>query len=155
MRTALVLATLVIAAQINDNNNGLREFPPVSKGMTRFFASLPKLDDEANHRVQLIIGKTILVDQVNRFSLSGVVGIAGTIPGVKWYHVDKLDEVESTAIAPPLGQPNELRFVTLGGRPFLIEYDSKSPVVVYVPAGAEVHYRIWRVAPDTVKMRQG
>ena len=34
-------------------------------------------------------------------------------------------------------------FITLGGEPYLVRYNSKLPLVVYVPAGSEVRYRIW------------
>lgn len=35
------------------------------------------------------------------------------------------------------------RFIVLGGEPFLIRYNSKIPVVVHVPEGVIVKYRIW------------
>ena len=40
--------------------------------------------------------------------------------------------------------PKVERFIALGGAPFIIRYNSRLPVVVYVPAGVEVRYRIWR-----------
>ena len=50
----------------------------------------------------------------------------------------------STLVAPPPGAPKVKTFVTLGGEPYLIRYNSKLPVVVYAPEGVEVRYRIWR-----------
>jgi ecotin len=40
--------------------------------------------------------------------------------------------------------PKRARFIGLGGEPYLIRYNSRLPVVVYVPEGTEVRYRIWR-----------
>jgi ecotin len=42
------------------------------------------------------------------------------------------------------------RFITLGGDPQLLRYNSRLPLVVYVPEGVEVRYRIWR-AEDSLK----
>lgn len=40
------------------------------------------------------------------------------------------------------------RFISLGGEPYLIRYNSQLPVVVYVPEEAEVHYRIWQAGQE-------
>jgi ecotin len=47
------------------------------------------------------------------------------------------------------------RFITLGGEPFLIRYNSRLPVVVYAPEGVEVRYRIWSAAPEARALEQG
>ena len=45
--------------------------------------------------------------------------------------------------------PKEFWFITLGGDPYIINYNSQLPVVVYVPEGVEVRYRIWTARPQT------
>jgi len=52
-------------------------------------------------------------------------------------------------------EPKVDRFITLGGEPYLIRYNSKLPVVVYVPDGAEVRYRIWRTGAEMKTMEKG
>jgi uncharacterized lipoprotein YbaY len=46
--------------------------------------------------------------------------------------------------------PKVARFITLGGDPYLIRYNSHLPIVVYVPKEVEVRYRIW-TAGDEVR----
>ena len=58
-------------------------------------------------------------------------------------------------MAPAPDAPKEERFVPLGGQPYLIRYNSKLPVVVYVPKGAEVQYRIWKADADTTTAKEG
>jgi ecotin len=60
-----------------------------------------------------------------------------------------------TLIAPEPGAEKVDRFVTLGGKPYLIRYNSKLPVVVYVPEGFEVRYRIWRADPEGKAVEKG
>ena len=43
--------------------------------------------------------------------------------------------------------PKVNQFVTLGGEPYLIRYNSLLPIVVYVPEGVEIQYRVWSAEP--------
>ena len=52
-----------------------------------------------------------------------------------------------TLMAVDPNAPKVNRFITLGGEPYLIRYNSRLPIVVYVPEGVEVRYRIWTAAP--------
>jgi ecotin len=60
-----------------------------------------------------------------------------------------------TLMAVDPNAPKVDRFVTLGGKPYLIRYNSRLPVVVYVPEGAEVRYRIWSAGDEIKTMEQG
>jgi len=50
-------------------------------------------------------------------------------------------------MACPPSQENTDEFVTVVGDGFLQRYNSRLPMVVYVPEGFELRYRIW-VAQD-------
>ncbi len=60
-----------------------------------------------------------------------------------------------TRIAVDPGAPKVERFVALGGEPYLIRYNSRLPVVVYVPEGVEVRYRIWKAGPEAKAVAKG
>jgi ecotin len=47
------------------------------------------------------------------------------------------------------------RFITLGGEPCLIRYNSRLPVVVYAHEAVEVRYRVWSAEPETKVIAQG
>jgi ecotin len=47
------------------------------------------------------------------------------------------------------------RFVSLGGEPYLIGYNSRTPLVVYAPDGVEVRWRIWTASPEAKPMETG
>jgi hypothetical protein len=47
------------------------------------------------------------------------------------------------------------RFVTLGGEPKLLRYNSRLPLVVCVPEGVEVRWRAWRADTKTKTAKQG
>ena len=117
--------------------------------MVRYVLQLPKQDDESAFKVELIVGKTVLLDEQNRYFFSGKIQ-QETIKGWGFtrYNVSQLGPMAGTRIAVDPNAPKVNRFITLGGEPYLIRYNSRLPVVVYAPEGVEVRYRIWTAAPE-------
>jgi ecotin len=134
----------------------LKAFPPAEPGMTRYAIDLPALPDEAVARVELVVGKTMRLDQSNRYFLGGRIETE-TIPGWGFdrYVVRRLGPVAGTLMAVDPAAPKVDRFVALGGEPVLLRYNSRLPLVVYVPDDAEVRYRVWRADPATTRAPRG
>ena len=51
-------------------------------------------------------------------------------------------------------EPKVDRFITVG-RTYLLRYNSLLPIVVYVPEGVEVRYRIWSAGAETKTAEKG
>lgn len=154
VRTAvfLMLATSFVV-QASDN---MKAFPPAEQGMARYVLQLPEQKDESLFKVELIVGKTVRVDKENRYFFAGGI-VAQTIAGWGFtrYTVSKLGPMAGTLMAVDPNAPKVDRFVTLGGEPYLIRYNSRLPIVVYVPVGAEVRYRIWSAGTGMKAMEKG
>ena len=60
-----------------------------------------------------------------------------------------------TLMAVDPNAPKVARFVTLGGDPYLVRYNSRLPIVVYAPEGVEVRYRIWAAGAETRTLEKG
>ena len=151
--TALWLIAGVFSLYAGDN---MTAFPPAKKGMIRYVLQLPKQDDESAFKVELIVGKTVLVDEKNRYFFGGKIEeetITGW--GFPCYNVSKLGPMAGTRMAIDPNAPKVNRFITLGGEPYLIRYNSRLPVVVYAPEGVEVRYRIWNADPETKVIEKG
>jgi len=131
-------------------------FPPAKKGMVRYVLQLPKQDEESAFKVELIAGKTVLVDEKNRYFFGGKIE-EETIKGwgFPFYNVSKLGPMAGTLMAIDPNAPKVYRFITLGGEPYMIRYNSRLPVVVYAPEGVEVRYRIWSAGPETKVIEKG
>ena len=143
---ALMCILAVSAASAADN---LKAFPPAGEGMVRYVLNLPKQRDESNFKVELIVGKTVQLDPQNRYFFNGRIE-AETIPGWGFtrYIVKKLGPMAGTLMAVDPNAPKVARFITLGGEPHFIRYNSRLPVVIYVPEGVDVRYRIWSAGPE-------
>jgi ecotin len=151
--SVLLFALAVPAVHAADN---MKAFPPAEPGMARFVLDVPKQDDESALKVELIVGKTVQTDGQNRHFFGGRIETE-TIKGWGFprYIVRKLGPMAGTLMAVDPNAPKVSRFVTLGGDPYLIRYNSRLPIVVYAPEGAEVRYRIWAAGAETRAMEKG
>jgi len=117
---------------------------------------LPRQADESAHKVELIVGKTVQAEERNRYFFGGKIE-EETIKGWGYtrYKVSSLGPMAGTLMAVDPNAPKVARFITLGGGPYLIRYNSRLPVVVYVPEGVEVRYRIWAAGAEVKAIEKG
>jgi ecotin len=151
--TLLAILATAAAGQAKDP---LQAFPPAEPGMVRYVLQLPAQPDEAALKVELIVGRTVELDARNRYFFGGRIE-RETIKGWGYtrYVVAKLGPMAGTLMAVDPNAPKVARFIALGGEPYLVRYNSRLPVVVYVPEDAEVRYRTWSAGPEAKPMEKG
>ena len=123
-------------------DKGLEPGPLAGAGETRFVIRLPALDDESGRRVELRIGKDLEID-CNRHWFGGNLDretVAGW--GYPMYRLVDVSGPASTMMACPEEEPG-MAFVSARLDDPFIPYSSKQPIVVYVPEGFSVRYRVW------------
>ena len=154
MQIALILVLLTSSITFAADN--MKAFPPADEGMIRYVLQLEQKEDESMYRVELIVGKTVLLDEVNQYFLGGAIESEVIVVwGFTRYVVNEIGPMAGTLKAVPPDAKKVQRFIGLGGDPYLIRYNSRLPVVVYVPEGAEVRYRIWSGAKESVRVTKG
>jgi ecotin len=153
-RTAVLL--LILLAPLSQAEDNLKAFPPAEPGMQRHVLQLPPHALEDDLRVELKVGKTLELDPHNRYFFGSqleTVNIEGW--GFSAFRLAELGPMTGTLMAVDPAVAKVPRFVALGGDPLLIRYNSRLPVVVYVPEGVEVRFRIWAAAQKTFAVEQG
>jgi ecotin len=151
LRSLLFLAftlSALIAGEVEIGPSAAKElkaFPTAGEGMSRFVIMLPPRKEEELLKVQLLVGKTVKLDPQNRYFFGGKLETE-TITGWGYdrYILNSLGPLAGTLMAVDPNEPKVDRFITLGGEPELLRYNSRLPLVVYLPDGVEVRYRIWR-----------
>jgi ecotin len=144
-----------------------RAFPPADKGMVRFVLDLPERADASACQVELLVGKMVETEGDNDYWFDGKVE-AVNIEG--WPYPRYIARPGSLRVMYSLvgwtSKPPKInKFVTIKGimgkeydgseHHFLIRYSSGAPVVVYVPEGFQVRYRLWRAEPEMKLMNKG
>ncbi|EFE93630.1 serine protease inhibitor ecotin [Serratia odorifera] len=150
----MLMATTAGAATSATDNDPLSQqplekvapYPQAEKGMTRQVIYLPKQDHEENFKVELLIGKTLEVD-CNRHMMGGKLE-SKTLSGWGYDYLvlDKLSAPASTMMACPDGSKHRQFVAANLGDAAMQRYNSRLPIVVYVPQDVEVKYRVWQAA---------
>jgi ecotin len=156
VKTLFLALAVVWSAGAALGVDNMRAFPPADPGMTRYVINLPQQKDEADLRVELIIGKMVKTDAFNRYFFGGMLETE-TIEGWGFdrHILRTLGPMAGTLMAVDSTAPQVERFISLGGEASLLRYNSRLPLVVYVPDEVEVRYRIWRADRKTSKAKSG
>ena len=151
--TVLLILFAVPVVRAADN---MKAFPPAEDGMVRYVLQLPRQADESAFKVELMVGKIVQTEERNRYFFGGKIE-EETIKGWGFtrYKVSKLGPMAGTLMAVDPNAPKVARFITVGGGPYIIRYNSRLPIVVYVPEGVEVRYRIWTAGAEVKSIEKG
>lgn len=128
---------------------GMKPYPPAEAGYKRMVIHLQPLADENDNKLELIIGKTIKADCNRHWFIGQLTEEVAKGWGFPYFILKSVTGPASTLMACPSDKQEQDTFVRVGGDGTLIRYNSKLPVVVYVPADFEVHYRIWTAGEKT------
>lgn len=138
----LLLSTCVQATEAIHPQ--LKAFPEAIEGMQRLVIVVPEKDREQEQalKLEIIPGQILFTDGVNLVR-SGASIEAITLQGwgYTYYQVKSSDKLLSTLMAAPDGHRKVEQFVS--GKPLLISYNSRLPIVIYAPQDYLVKYRIW------------
>jgi ecotin len=150
---AVVMGLVSTTSLAADN---MKAFPPAEEGMVRYVINLPEQEDETGWRVELLVGQTVQLDAANRYFFAGTLETE-TIEGWGFdrHILRQLGPMAGTLMAMDPSAPKVDRFITLGGEPRLLRYNSRLPLVVYVPEGVEVRYRFWRADAEIASAERG
>ena len=135
----LVLCSCVLHAA--PDHPQLKAYPAAKEGEVRHVIVLPKLEKEQDYKVEILVGRLMMTDGVNRMGMGGSL-TRETIQGWGYsYYQAKLGGVMSTMMAPMGDVQKVEKFVHIPGE--MVRYNSRLPLVVYGPEGSVVKYRIW------------
>jgi ecotin len=143
---AVALSSIVHGAKLEE----VAPFPQPDSGFTRQVIHLAPQTREDDFQVEILAGKTLAVD-CNRQRLGGILeekNLEGW--GYPFYRLEKVIGPMSTLMACPDGKSKQ-DFVPVVGDGFMLRYNSKLPIVLYVPKDIEVRYRVWSASSKVEK----
>ena len=144
------------AKRPDDDSHWQKAYPAAKAGQRRIVIHLEAKPNEDEWKVELLVGKVMETDGVNHVALGGPGVEEKTVQGwgYTYFEAPVAKGEWSTLIGVPPDKKPVPTFVTYPAvGPF--RYNSRLPIVVYVPEGYEVRYRFWRTAGDFAKGEEG
>lgn len=151
LSVVILLSLFLVAQSAMAGKSPIDAFPEAEEGEVRYTIVLDEKDrvQELNYKVELIPGKVVETDGVNKFRIGlGLEAVSLQGWGYTYYRVTGRGELLTTMMAVSEEREPVTRFVA--GESVTVRYNSLLPIVIYSPDDVEVHYRIW-VAGDERK----
>lgn len=148
-----LLGSVPTAALVADD---LKPFPISDSGYRRVVIRLPAIDMPDDHRVELIFGKVMEIDCNRQILSAQLTRKIAQGWGYDYLVLGNVRGPASTLMACPPDEPRRTTFVRIGfgqDDPRWQHYNPKLPIVVYVPDGIEVRYRLWSADKQTATAR--
>lgn len=146
----LIVSTFSFAQEGNYEPLEIDMFPKAETGFKQVFIQVPVVENEENYKIEVHVGKEALVD-CNQHFMNGQlseVNLDGW--GYTYFKVESDGAISSTKMAC-LDSKLELKFITL--KPQLVRYNSKLPVVLYVPENFIVKYKIFKASESFLEAK--
>lgn len=124
-------------------------FPKAKEGFRQLAISVPAKANENDFKIEFFVGKVVQVDKCNRHFILGNIEkklLEGW--GYDFFEVSSKGETAGTIMGCP-DNSKIAKFIHI--QPVLERYNSKLPIVLYVPDGFEVRYRIWSAGTKMLK----
>ncbi|KVE39274.1 serine protease inhibitor ecotin [Burkholderia sp. TSV86] len=130
--------------------NDIKMFPAAKPGQKRVVIALPAERQEDDIRVELIVGKTMQVDCNSHWFGGDLKHETVQGWGYSYYSLADAKGPAATLMACP-SQAGREDFVPVRGSGYLLRYNSRLPIVVYVPSGFDVRYRLWYASNEVAR----
>ena len=129
-------------------------FPVAGKGMSKFVIEVPHstIEEDNTKKVEIIVGKYTQTDKCNNHFMVGQLE-KKDLKGYGYnYYEYKGDGSIAGTMKGCLDSGTMSKFVS--AQPTLVDYNGRLPIVVYVPEGFDVQYRIYKAQPEQYKALQ-
>lgn len=130
----------------------LSMYPNAPNGFKRICIELEHQNNEELCKIELIPGKTMKVD-CNQHRLAGEL-VQKSIQG--WGYSYFLFETKGIIMSTQMACPDEeLQEKFIASESKLLRYNSTLPIIIMMPAGYDIRYRIWNGNEKTNEASEG
>lgn len=140
--SVLALFIAMVSFAQKNSKTDYSMYPKAKKGYEQKIITLETLPDEDNYKVEIFAGKKTMVDSCNNFFLTGGFE-QKTVDGwgYDYYDFESNGNVGGTLMGC---FDNKSVEKIVHAQSLQTRYNSKLPIIVYLPKGYTLEYRIWK-----------
>ena len=149
--TAAILAFVSMSFNLNAQTNpteeavkNLKPYPETIDSLERYVIFVDKQADESLFEVELVAGKVLEADCNNHRLIGSFT--ESTVQG--WGYNYYVFETEGNIISTMMMCPGAKTEKFIAGESLSVRYNSRLPIVVYLPKGYELKYKIWTAGEE-------
>lgn len=155
------ILTVVVMLSVGINNSEAQMtiskidptiFPAAESGFKKMIIEVPYSSNDSNKKIEFYVGKWMEVDACNTFGLIGTYeqkDLEGW--GYNYYVFNTKGDVRSTMMACP---DSTLRNLFVSAPAQLVDYNGRMPIVIYVPEGYDVQFKIFKAEDEVYSAAQ-
>lgn len=147
MKQLAILFSIITFSVVNAQKKlDTSMYPEAKEGYEKVELILPEKANENDFKVEIKVGKYEIVDGCNHFFVMGDF----KEHDVKGWGYSYFEFISDGNIAGTLmGCPDNKSIKKfISGQPEIVRYNSRLPIVVYVPKGMSLQYRFWSAEND-------
>lgn len=143
----LMCTSLGLNAQMKPTEEALKNlkpYPETIDSLERYVIYVDQKDNERLFEVELTAGKTMEADCNNHRLIGSFT--EETVQG--WGYTYYVFETEGNVVSTMMMCPGAKTEKFISGESHAVRYNSRLPIVVYLPKGYELKYRIWTAGEE-------
>jgi ecotin len=147
MKKNSLIALIMLSSQLFSQNEALealKAFPEAKSNEKQVYIQVPEMNNEENYKIEVFIGKNEMVDCNHYFMMGEVKEINLEGWGYTYYKVESNGQKGGTLMGC-LDDKKVEKFITIEPKTF--GYNSRLPLVFYVPNDFIVKYKIYSAGP--------
>jgi len=126
-------------------------FPKATSGYVKYTIAVPQTKNDYDHKVEVIVRQEIMADCNTHQLLAKVEEKDLDGWGYTYLYVKSNPNTSMVNTKRLCTKPKEKKFIQIHNEILLRRYNSRLPIVIYVPKTFTVHYRIWSASEDIQK----
>ena len=140
LKIIVTITTPILALAQQNTAPYLDAFPKAEQGYQKVYIQVPETKNDENHHIEVFVGKNEMVDCNYRSMMGEITEIPLEGWGFTYYKIKSNGDSATTLMGCP-DTIKQLKFIHLP--PKIMSYNSKLPLVFYVPNGFIVKYKIY------------